>query len=500
MSTSKSYGLILSALPLLFAFSNATAGKVDTGKVSSNLAPKIGQLANKHSQYSQSTTSKKTNASEPIRVDVVLNTVDSGTKNAIERAGGKVLQMNSKALRATVEIDHRAAVEAIAALAQVQYIYPDYGYAQRAGSVTSRAPNALDTISLSGAPDNLDGSGQTVGILSDSFARTGDVRNGGTTPAACTAGILEGTTPQNSGDLPSQIDLRSDDASSADCPNAGDNIDEGAAMAELVYDIAPGANIAFHQAGPGIAGFASGIDDLCTPTSDGGAGATVAVDDIIYFAQLMYQADPVSQAASNCHKSGIPYLTAAGNNANLAFHETYVDSDPTDNADGNFPSDSEGDYHQWSNGSNKIAVTLQNGESFRAVLQWNQPALSVPDNTSNGPQIDLDLHVHDGPSSTSSILAESIEDQLAFNSASGADPFETVTIENNSGGSATVYIGISHWAGNKDNIPQDSNTPLEFRLVFFPQGSTDLDPVADFSPDADGPTMYGHSNHPKSWR
>ncbi|MGM0564991.1 MAG: PKD domain-containing protein [Pseudomonadota bacterium] len=502
MSTFNRYGLILPALPLFLAFSNAPA-KNDAGNISSNLLPQISDLADDRSQYSHSsqpTTSGKTTVSDRIRLDVVLNSADSRTKAAIERAGGSVLNINPRALRATVEIGNREVIEAIAALDQVQYIYPDYGYARQAGSVTSRAPDALKTITLTGSPDNLDGTGQTVGILSDSFARTSDVRDGGTTPSACTAGTLENTLPQNSGDLPGQIDLRSDDASSGDCPADGGNIDEGAAMAELVYDVASGSSIAFHQAGPGIAGFASGIDDLCTPAASGGAGATVAVDDIIYFAQLMYQADPVSQAASNCHESGIPYLTAAGNGANLAFHEEFKDSDLSDNTDGGtFPSPTRSDAHEWSNGKNYLEINLDAGEEIVAVLQWNQPALSVPGNDTNGPQIDLDLQIHADETGTAGLInsMSSFGNQQANNPGAGADPVEIVTIGDPTSTTATTYyIVVDHWLGNRENIPQDSNTPLEFRLVFFPKDSADLNATNDLSPSADGPTMYGHSNHP----
>jgi hypothetical protein len=63
-----------------------------------------------------------------------------------------------------------------------------------------------------------------------------------------------------------------------DCTDAID----GGALAEAIHDIAPGTAIAVHSAANGQS-FGQGIIDLSN------AGAKVITDDIIYFAEPMFQ-------------------------------------------------------------------------------------------------------------------------------------------------------------------------------------------------------------------
>lgn len=171
-------------------------------------------------------------------------------------------------------VDDIAVLYDVAALEALEMILPEYGGATQRGSVDGRASEAL-LVDIARTASSLSGAGQTVGILSDSFAITSGVRDASTTPAAGANGTLRNSLPQKSGDLPPTVAIRREFSSCGD---------EGAAMAELVHDIAPGANIAFHTAFGGQAVFAEGITDLCT-----NAGSTVGVDDVLYFAEPMYQ-------------------------------------------------------------------------------------------------------------------------------------------------------------------------------------------------------------------
>lgn len=417
-----------------------------------------------------------------VLVDVVLDGYAPGLADAIEAAGGTVRAISAKYQRASVAVADSGALAAIADLPQVQYIYPEYGAVRRTGSVESRA---FEALTVDGLPPGLTGAGQTIGILADSFARTGNVVDGDTTtngstidPDGNTAPVtLEGAKPQDSGDLPAVVELRRDDAD----PLAGPLTDEGAAMAELIHDLAPGADIAFYSAFVSFAEFAAGIDDLC-----GKAGADIVVDDVLYVAELMYQDDIISSAAEDCVQSGIAFFSAAGNNADTAFHRVYRDVDAFDTNNDGAASEFKGDFHDWNpdaGGDSLLGITLKDGEAFRAVLQWNQPALSVPDNDNNGPQVDLDLYLLD---SAGKVLDSSFEDQVASNGSGGADPIEVVEYLNSTGVDQDVFLGIDHWAGSQDRIPQDEGTELEFRLVLFEIGA----PSYEYTPTDS--TMYGH--------
>ena len=66
--------------------------------------------------------------------------------------------------------------------------------------------------------------------------------------------------------------------------------DEGRAMLQIVHDVAPGADLAFHTAYTGFAGFANGIVDLAN------AGARVIADDVIYLGEPMFMDGVIAQA------------------------------------------------------------------------------------------------------------------------------------------------------------------------------------------------------------
>ena len=78
-------------------------------------------------------------------------------------------------------------------------------------------------------------------------------------------------------------------------------------MAEIVHDVAPGAEIAFNTADFGQAAFAQGIVDLSN------IGCQVIVDDIYYLAEPYFQDGIIAQAIDKVVKEGVTYFSAAGN-------------------------------------------------------------------------------------------------------------------------------------------------------------------------------------------
>ena len=138
-----------------------------------------------------------------------------------------------------------------------------------AGATTSQGDIAMNT-DLVRALLGFDGTGITVGVLSDTFNN----------PASPQATDLADDIA--SGDLPSTTTILDE----GDTPG----IDEGRAMAQLIFDAAPGVDILFHTASDGIASFAQGIVDLAN------SGADVIVDDMLYFTEPMFQDGPIAQA------------------------------------------------------------------------------------------------------------------------------------------------------------------------------------------------------------
>ena len=352
-------------------------------------------------------------------------------------------------------------------------IVPEYGGVTQSGSVDGRASEAL-LADMARTAMSLSGAGQTVGILSDSFAYTERVRGGSATLTA--AGILSNSRPQQSGDLPPHVTLRRDDVSGGD---------EGAAMAELVHDIAPGAAIAFHTAFGGQAVFAEGITDLCND-----AGATVVVDDVMYFAEPMYQDGIIAQAAARCVAAGVPYFSSAGNQSNRGLRQVFRDIDPADDQEA---TPTGNDLHDWGGGDGFLDLTLPPGATMRVVLQWNQPFASI--SSVDGAQIDLDLYITRTPDAAG--LRNPLASSMGLQGNTGnprGDAVEIASLTNSNGSPTTFYIAIEHHDGSQEMIPQDSATPLEFRLVFFESHyrQTQIQGIADSTSAFGGATMYGH--------
>ncbi len=130
----------------------------------------------------------------------------------------------------------------------------------------------------------VDGSGVKVGVLSDS--------------------VDELSNLQASGDLPPGVTVLAGQSG-----NPGTS--EGTALLEIVFDLAPGADLFFATANGGEAQFAQNILDLHA------AGCDVIVDDALYFAEGVFQDGVVAQAVETVSAAGTLYFSSAGNSGNL---------------------------------------------------------------------------------------------------------------------------------------------------------------------------------------
>ncbi|KTS91750.1 hypothetical protein NS183_03050 [Microbacterium testaceum] len=147
----------------------------------------------------------------------------------------------------------------------------------------------------------VDGTGVTIGILSDSYDAAPDAE---TTPDEdVKAGLLPG--PGNPCGYETPVTVLSDIE-----PDEGGG-DEGRAMAQLVHGIAPGARIVFYTGWRSSQDMAKGIVALAD------AGATVIVDDIGWSEEPLYQQGWISTAITQVQSRGVAYYTAAGNGSEI---------------------------------------------------------------------------------------------------------------------------------------------------------------------------------------
>lgn len=141
----------------------------------------------------------------------------------------------------------------------------------------------------------VDGTGVTVGVISDSFGTATDVAS---TPAEDVAvGSLPG--PGNPCGRTVPVKVLVDSAAPA--------TDEGRAMLQLVHGVAPGAELLFASDGADQFAMADNILALAA------AGADVIVDDVTELDEPLYQRGPIELAAEQVRSQGVVYLSAASN-------------------------------------------------------------------------------------------------------------------------------------------------------------------------------------------
>jgi subtilisin family serine protease len=241
-----------------------------------------------------------------------------------------------------------SAIPALEALDSLKFARRAYARA-RAGAVTSQGDAAIRADVARNA-FGADGTGVTVGVLSDSFN--------------CRLGAATGVA---SGDLPAGI------------------------------AVLPGAAIAFHTAQGGQANLAQGIVDLAN------AGAKVITDDIIYLAEPMFQDGHVAQAVDQVKGLGVSYFSAAGNDGRKSYESPFRGSGQFIDLGGG-PEE----FHDFDPGAGVDTcqkITLAVREGVDVVFQWDQPFFSV--SGAPGSQSDMDILFTDAACTT--ILRSGLE-------------------------------------------------------------------------------------------
>ena len=304
----------------------------------------------------------------------------------------------------------------------------------RAGAVTSQGDAALLADAARSA-FGVDGTGVTVGVLSDSY----DCKGGAAADVS-------------SNDLPAGVQLLAEE------PGCGSGSDEGRAMMQIVHDVAPGVNQAFHTAFGGTADFASGITELATI-----AGAGIINDDVIYFAEPMFQDGIIAQAVDTVKAMGVAYFSSAGNQDDHSYEDVYRDSGVA----GYYTGSTRHDFDPGPSVDTLMQVSIPGNTQVIFSFQWDQPAFSASGAPGSASDIDIILYSQSGQA-----LATGSDNNL------GGDPVEVFSYTTPSGSTRTYQIGIEHFAG-----------PFPGRVKFVYYGNMTINQFATNSS-----TSYGHAN------
>lgn len=225
----------------------------------------------------------------------------------------------------------------------------------------------------------LTGKGIKVGVISDGVNHIAD--------------------SQKTGDLPPNVKILSNSYGG----------DEGTAMLEIIHDIAPDAELYFHDCGRNKIAFNRAIDNLIS------AGCNIICDDVGWLTEPYFEDGIIANHISEITSSkNIIYISAAGNSANRHFQGNFF------NRGDNFM-----DFSYGRSKYQGLYAQLKNGGQFIAVLQWDDKFGESSNN--------YDLYLYNAD--TGSIIASSETIQNGKN-----DPIETLVISNYG---KTINVGIA---------------------------------------------------------
>ncbi|HMH50664.1 MAG TPA: DUF4214 domain-containing protein [Candidatus Acidoferrum sp.] len=279
-----------------------------------------------------------------------------------------------------------SAVPTVAGLDFVRQVRePDYARPNGSGAANTEG-DALLRAAAARATFRVTGAGVRVGVISD--------------------GVRDLADSQHSGDLPSVQVLR-----------AGSG-NEGTAMLEIVYDIAPGAPLSFWGVSTSVE-MVQGINALRN------AGARVIVDDVSFLGEPKFQDGMVAQTIRAFARAGGIYVGAAGNFTKQHYRATYVRTT--------------GAPPGWAGTHNYLPADRDIGNtvlvpphcSLVVALQWNNPSGAARD--------DFDLFIARSSDGATVAFSVTVQDGTQ-------NPFEAAAWTNNGTAAVAVFIAVAEFA------------------------------------------------------
>ncbi len=280
-----------------------------------------------------------------VLVDVHVTGDMDAAKAALRARGMEVRAVSDRLPQRMVEgtlpvsaLTEVAGLASTRAVLAVQGSYTNEGTVLSQGDAAHRGPQAR-ALGPTGA-------GVKVGLISNSINRAG-----GGVAGSQASGNLPGPASSPAGQVQVLLD-----------GTAGSN-DEGRAMAEIVYDTAPGIrHMLFTTGSGGAATRASGIDNLVAN------GARIIADDVFQITEPFFQDGIIAQAVDRAKAAGVTYLVSAGNRARQSWEGTYAAM-----ADPRAVSPSANDFDTGAAADAIQTIGTFTDRSMFVSLQWDEP-------------------------------------------------------------------------------------------------------------------------------
>jgi subtilisin family serine protease len=340
--------------------------------------------------------------------------------------------------------------------AKIRFVYGAYKPVSNSGKVNGEGDKALKADN---ARENFKVTGKDVkvGILSDSYNNLFGAANG----------VQDGELPGlgNPDGYTKPVVVLKD--------LAFGGADEGRAMAEIVHDVAPAAELYFYTAFESETDFANGIVKLTD------AGCKVIVDDIYYFDEPFFQDGIITKAIQYAESKGVHYFTAAGNQAQNSSYEFKFNPIKV-----NDPNTSATTFHKFSNNpapkfpNYYLPIFVTPGYRMVITLQWDEPFVSLSGGT--GAKTELDIFVYN---------SEFKPIASGFTNNVGGDPVEIISDVNNET-SGFLFVRVEKRSGPN---PGKIKMTLNSSAILIPAVNQFKD-VYKYTPGAFASSIVGHSN------
>ena len=302
----------------------------------------------------------------------------------------------------------------------------------------------------------FDGTGVTVGVISDSYNSLGGA-----------------SSDVGTGDLPGAGNPfnRTQPVNVIDDSLGGS--DEGRAMLQIVHDTAPGANLAFATGGLTQTQFRNNIIGLAN------SGVNVIVDDFHFLAEPMFMDGIVAQAVDTVVASNISYFSAAGNNGRASYQQAYRNSGVDLVGTGSYtvpaalsPTFAAHEFDPGAGADFFQTLTLPAGITHFS-FQWADRFFSVG---GLGAQTNMNLAVFD-------MNGQFLATSGGFTQNVGGDAVEVFSFNNTSGSPIQFQFAIGKESGPDPSV-------LKY-VAFQPAGQTSF-LVDEYATNSS--TIYGHAN------